>query len=110
MIGSTVGTPLFTDHPEAAKFLDTEKDFLLAPEDVAAAMFDLLTETKYKSGTVLEVCDPTKWRETSLLNDPGPSGPASFTSRKNEALAGIVRHLSKDGNAALPAEFKATTD
>ncbi|KAK6364434.1 hypothetical protein LTS17_012199 [Exophiala oligosperma] len=92
----TVGTPLFTDHPEASKFLDLNKDFLLAPEHVANAMFDLLDENKYKAGTVLEVCHETKWRVTSLHNDPGPQGPASFTSRKHEAIKEIMQYLNVD--------------
>ncbi|OAP59577.1 hypothetical protein AYL99_06875 [Fonsecaea erecta] len=91
----TVGTPLFTDHPEASKFLDLDKDTLLAPEHVANAMFALLTETQYKGGTVLEVCHETAWREVSLLNDPGPQGPASITSRKSEAIKDILPHLGE---------------
>ncbi|KIW35543.1 uncharacterized protein PV07_02233 [Cladophialophora immunda] len=91
----TVGTPLFTGHPEASRFLDLEKDTLLAPEHVANAMFALLTEPQYKGGTVLEICHEIKWREVSLLNDPGPQGPASITSRKSEAIKGILPYLGE---------------
>lgn len=73
------------------------KDFLLDPEVIAQAMFALLTEPKYKPGTVLEVCDVDNWREAALLNDPGPSGPASNASRKHEAIADVKRFLEEDG-------------
>lgn len=97
----TVGTPLFTEHPEAAKFLDMEKDHLLDPEDIANAMLALLTDPAYKGGTVLEVCHKSEWRLVSLLDDPGPRGPASLTSRKSEAVKEIVRHLGIDPKHGL---------
>ncbi|KAF7563926.1 hypothetical protein G7046_g207 [Stylonectria norvegica] len=97
----TVGTPLFTEHPEASKYLDMAKDYLLPPQAVSNAMFALLTEEKYRSGTVLEVCDVEHWREVGLLNDPGPSGPASKTSKKHEALRDIIPFLQVEGAADL---------
>ncbi|KAK5203657.1 hypothetical protein LTR47_008466 [Exophiala xenobiotica] len=112
----TVGSPLFTDHPEASKFLDMEKDFLLPPEEIAKAMFALLTDRKYKAGTILEVCDIGNWREVSLLNDSGPRGPATFTSKKNQAIKEILPFLSKDGKGAtagsgsLDGPVKVATD
>lgn len=96
-----MGTPLFTEHPEAAKFLDMEKDHLLEPQHVANAMFALLTDPAYKGGTILEVCHETRWREVSLLNDPGPQGPASLTSRKSEAIRDIAIHLGIDPEKSL---------
>jgi 3-hydroxybutyrate dehydrogenase len=90
----TVGTPLFTEHPEAAKFLDMDQDYLLPPKEIALAMMSLLTDPKYKSGTILEVCEVGRWREVALLNDPGPSGPASKTSKKHEALKDILPFLN----------------
>ena len=72
------------------------RDILLDPEVIARAMFALLTDSKYKPGTVLEVCDVDKWREATLLNDPGPSGPASDASRKHEAIADVKRFLEED--------------
>jgi 3-hydroxybutyrate dehydrogenase len=90
----TVGTPLFTEHPEAAKFLDMDKDYLLPPKEIALAMMALLTDPKYKSGTILEVCEVGRWREVELLNDPGPSGPASKTSKKHEGLKDILPFLN----------------
>jgi 3-hydroxybutyrate dehydrogenase len=88
---------LFTEHPEAAAFLDMEKDHLLPPNEVAKAMFALVTDSKYRPGTVLEVCEVGNWREVSLLNDPGPSGPASKTSKKHEAIQQILKYLQSDG-------------
>ena len=64
-------------------------------------MFALMTEEKYKSGTILEVCDISAWREVQLLNDPGPSGPASTTSRKHEALKQILPFLNLKDKADL---------
>ena len=98
---STVGTPLFTEHPEAAKFLDMKKDFLLPPEEIARAMLALLTDPKYKPGTVLEVADMGNWREVQLLNDPGPSGRASAASNKTQAIyEDVNRFLEEDGMGA----------
>lgn len=65
-------------------------------------MFALLTDKRYKSGTILEVCDvgQDKWRSVELLNDPGPSGPASTTSRKAEAINSIMQYLTPDDVAS----------
>ena len=62
-------------------------------------MFALLINKKYASGTVLEVCDvgEEKWRQVELLNDNGPSGPASTTSNKAAAIEGIMQYLQVDG-------------
>lgn len=100
-VGRTVATPLYTEHEEAQKFLDKDKDFLLPPEVVADAMFAVMTEDKYKSGTVLEVCDISVWREVQLLNDPGPTGPASTTSKKHEALKQIMPFLGIENSSDL---------
>jgi 3-hydroxybutyrate dehydrogenase len=109
-MASTVKTPLFTEHPEASKFLDNQKDFLLPPEEVAQAMFALLTDQKYKTGTVLEVCDVGNWREVALLNDPGPQGPASLTSRKKEALRDILPYLSSANGKGIEELEAAMND
>jgi 3-hydroxybutyrate dehydrogenase len=85
---------------EAQKLLDLSKDFLLPKEEVSKAMFAVLTDKKYKSGTILEVCDVGKWREVELLNDPGPVGPASQTSKKAEAIRDIMQYLSLDSNGS----------
>ena len=96
-----MATPLFTEHPEAAKYLNRDLDYLLPPEAVADAMFALLTQEKYKAGTVLEICDVEKWREVDLLNDPGPSGPARKTSKKHEALQDILPFLQPEDGTTL---------
>jgi hypothetical protein len=80
-----------------------EKDFLLPPEEVAQAMLALITRReKYKSGTILEVCDvggEDHWREAELLNDPGPRGPASKTSNKGKAFEDILQILGVEESA-----------
>jgi len=93
---SVVDTPLMAP-PEARKLLDLTKDFMLPRDEVAKAMMSLLTDKKYKPGTILEVCDIGNWREVELLNDPGPSGPASKTSRKHEGINDIMQYLVPEG-------------
>jgi 3-hydroxybutyrate dehydrogenase len=73
-------------------------------------MFALLTTSEYPAGTILEVCDETKWRVVSLLNDPGPQGPASQTSRKSEAVRDIMRYLKLDGQDDVLTGMKVSTD
>lgn len=92
----TVGTPLFLERPEAAKYLDMSKDFLLPPSEVSDAMIALIENPlEYPGGTVLEVCDVDgRWRKTNLLNDSGPTGPASFTSRKAEAVEDLLASIA----------------
>ncbi|KAF5592924.1 15-hydroxyprostaglandin dehydrogenase [Fusarium pseudocircinatum] len=91
----TVSTPLFSEKPEAAKFLDMERDYLLPPDAVANAMIALLTQTEeFEPGTMLEVCHETEWRKVSLLDDPGPQGPASLTSKKKDAVKDIYKYLA----------------
>lgn len=94
----TIDTPLY-ESAEARKLLDLSKDFLLPKEEVAKAMFLLLTNTKYPPGTILEVCDVGEhnWRQVSLLNDNGPQGPASKTSNKAGAIQDIMQYLHPDG-------------
>jgi 3-hydroxybutyrate dehydrogenase len=92
-----IKTPLYFDHPEAEKFLDKEKDFMLDPEDVAKAMLALcLDDGSYPSGTVLEVTDTEKWRKVELLNDPGPQGRAVIASKKQEALIDVMAYIEQD--------------
>jgi 3-hydroxybutyrate dehydrogenase len=107
LVTRVVGSPLY-EKPEAAKFLDLERDYLLPPEAVANAMLALLTQPdKYKPGTILEVCHETEWREVSLLGDSGPRGPASSTSRKKDAIKDIQRFLSQE---ATESNLEVTTD
>jgi 3-hydroxybutyrate dehydrogenase len=92
-----IRTPLFFDHPEAERFLDKTKDVMLEPEDIARAMMALCTdETKYQSGTVLEVTDVENWREVRMLNDPGPQGKATVVSNKELGLTDVRAILERD--------------
>ena len=101
---------MFLENPGASTFLDLERDYLLPPEAIARAMFSLLTDPRFKAGTVLEVCHEDKWREVSLLNDPGPQGPASQTSRKKDALQGILQFLQIDNGTNGGAVLAIETD
>jgi 3-hydroxybutyrate dehydrogenase len=91
-----IRTPLYLDHPEAGKFLDREKDFMLEPEDVARAMVALCSDSKYAPGTVLEVTDVDNWRLVGVLNDPGPQGKAIIASKKSEGLADVLALIERD--------------
>ena len=83
------------------RYIDASKDVLLSPDTVAKAMWSLVTNRDtYEPGTILEVCDEDKWRVTGLLNDSGPQGPASKTSRKLEALEEIKKILEDEANSA----------
>lgn len=66
-------------------------------------MLVLITRTeKYKSGTMLEVCDvggDDHCREAELLNEPGPPGPASKTSCKWRAVEDIFQILGVEESA-----------
>ncbi|KAK5052605.1 hypothetical protein LTR84_002470 [Exophiala bonariae] len=91
-----IKTPLYFDHPEAERFIDKEKDFMLEPEHVARAMLAVCFDSKYPAGTVLEVTDVDNWREVMLLNDPGPQGRAILASKKQEALSDVLAILEQD--------------
>jgi len=88
-------SPLMYDHPEAIRFVDPEKDRLATTDEIARGMMALCLEGKYPSGTVLEVTHPDRWREVSLLNDPGP-GAHAFTSRKDDAIVDVIAALNAD--------------
>lgn len=91
-----IKTPLYFDHPEAERFLDKEKDFMLEPEHVGRAMLAVCLDSKYPPGTVLEVTDVDNWREVMLLNDPGPQGKAILASKKRDALADVLAIIEQD--------------
>jgi len=88
-------SPLMYDHPEAIRFVDPEKDKLATTDEIARGMMALCFEGKYPTGTVLEVTPPDRWREVSLLNDPGP-GAHAFTSRKDDAIVDVIAALDAD--------------
>lgn len=90
-------TPLFRDSAKAREHIDLENDFLLSPEEVVKGMIALITDSKYPSGTVLEVADIGGWREVKLLNDSGPQGRASSSRAKAvEAIKIVEEALRKD--------------
>lgn len=91
-----IRTPLYSDHPEAGRFIDQEKDFMLEPEEVARGMLAVCLDPKYPPGTILEVADTDNWREVKLLNDPGPQGKAILASRKQDAVADVLAFIEKD--------------
>ena len=61
------------------------------------AMIALLTDDKYRAGTVLEINDIGAWREVQLLNDPGPQGQSKNPRAKAaEALSSVRKALKED--------------
>ncbi|KAL3442931.1 NAD(P)-binding protein [Aspergillus insuetus] len=96
-----VDTPLFRDSSSAREHIDFEKDFVLPPEEVVKAMMALITDSRYPSGTVLEVADIGGWREVKLLNDGGPQGrAASSRAKAAEAIRIVEEALNKDSRAS----------
>lgn len=78
-----VKTPLWTDNPDKLYWVSEGKDLWITPEDVAERMLELVTKEEYVGGTVLEVAGAGVTRKVQVLNDPGPSGPGTFTSNHN---------------------------
>lgn len=91
-----IRTPLYSDHPEAGKFVDQEKDYVLPPEEVSRGMLAACLDEKCPPGTILEVADMDNWREVQLLNDPGSQGKAILASRKRDAVADVISWIEKD--------------
>ncbi|OAA60222.1 NAD(P)-binding domain protein [Niveomyces insectorum RCEF 264] len=92
-----IKSPLFTDHPEIMRYIDSTKDNMLEPEAVARAMFAVATDPKYPPGTILECADlDDNWRVVNLLNDPGPQGRASWSSNKDLALEDVKKMIDAD--------------
>ncbi|KAL4802971.1 NAD(P)-binding protein [Aspergillus unguis] len=92
-----VDTPLFRDSPQARAHIDLEKDFTLPPEEVVRACMALITDSKYPSGTILEIGDIGGWREVGLLNDKGPQGRSTLPRKKAQDAIKIVEDaLEKD--------------
>jgi 3-hydroxybutyrate dehydrogenase len=81
--------------------IDTKSDFLLPPGEVVKAMLALITEPRYKSGTVLEVNDVGGWREVQLLNEPGPQGHSKLPRVKAlEAIKLVKEALEVDAQGS----------
>ena len=88
---------MFRDHPQALDHIDTENDFLLPPEEIVRAMLALLTNARYRAGSVLEINDIGAWREVQLLNDPGPQGQSKNPRAKAaKAISLVERVLEED--------------
>lgn len=101
---SIVDTPLFRDHPEALDQIDIDNDFLLPPKEVVRAMLALITDAKWRAGTVLEVNDIGGWREVQSINDPGPQGQSKHPrARAAEAISLVRKVLEEDANGAEKA-------
>lgn len=99
-----IKSPLYTDHPEVMRYIDPSKDIMLEPEAVGRAMLAAATDLRYPPGTILEVADINdNWREVNILNDPGPSGAASWTSNKNLALADVQRIIDGEKGSSKDA-------
>jgi hypothetical protein len=98
---SVVDTPLFRDSSNAREHIDFETDFILPPEEVVKTMMALVTDSRYPSGTVLEVADIGGWREVQLLNDGGPQGrAASSRAKAAEAIRIVEEALDKDSRGS----------
>ncbi|KNG90463.1 NAD-dependent 15-hydroxyprostaglandin dehydrogenase [Aspergillus nomiae NRRL 13137] len=88
-----IKTPLWTDHPEKLKIVDTASDEWVTPEEVAQVMLALIQQDQVseiigdrtgqgpqfpvRGGTVLEVSKTV--RSVSAINDPGPGTRAGNT-------------------------------
>lgn len=96
-----IKSPLFTDHPEVMRYIDSSKDCMLEPSAVARAMLAVATDLDYPAGTILEVADlDDSWRVVNMLNDPGPQGRASWSSNKNLALEDVKRVVDSEKGMA----------
>lgn len=76
-----------------------DKDFVLPPDEVVKAIISLISDSKYPSGTVLEIGDVGVggWREVQLLHDIGPQGRSTLPRAKAKDAISIVKNaLAKD--------------
>ncbi|OCK79456.1 NAD(P)-binding protein [Lepidopterella palustris CBS 459.81] len=89
-------TPLWTDHPENMKFVDTKKDVWVMPEEVAEAMLRLLEDPEMGGGTILEV-GAKQTRKVAMFNDPGPSGAGHTVSNMSNQFEEVLEWLGEDG-------------
>ncbi|KAE8372848.1 transmembrane amino acid transporter protein-domain-containing protein [Aspergillus bertholletiae] len=107
-----IKTPLWTDHPEKLKIVDTANDEWVTPEEVAQVMLALIQQDQVseiigdrtgqgpqfpvQGGTVLEVSKTV--RSVSAINDPGPGTRAGNTvSDMNVLEDEVFGLLSQDG-------------
>lgn len=98
-----VKTPLFVEHKNKSKYVDTSKDLWVTPDEVAEAMIRLVEEEELIGGTVLEVgADST--RPVTVLNDPGTNlkGPGFTVSGIYEALEANLALARTPGWGEVP--------
>lgn len=73
-----IRTPLWTEHPEKIKYLDSSPYEWATPEEVAEAMLSCVEDDDVPGGTVLEVGHGNR-RKVPLLNNPGPPNKPGLT-------------------------------
>lgn len=62
----------------------------------------LVTDSKYPSGTVLEVGDIGCWREVAILHDEGPQGRSTLPRLKaKDAIRNVERVLKEDAEGHI---------
>ncbi|KAJ6022231.1 hypothetical protein N7540_007735 [Penicillium herquei] len=95
-----IKTPLWTDHPEKLKMIDTSTDAWVTPEEVGEVMLALVqqdqvseiigdrsgrgTQYQVKGGTILEVSKTV--REVKQFNDEGPGDRPGNTASDHAAV------------------------
>jgi hypothetical protein len=91
-----VDTPLFRDSAKARVHIDLDNDFTLPPTEVVNAIMSLIKDSKYPSGTILEIGDIGGWRKVHLLNDVGPQGRSTLPRRKAQEAIKLVEAALKN--------------
>ncbi|KAF1951308.1 NAD(P)-binding protein [Byssothecium circinans] len=99
-----IKTPLWTEHPEKMRFIDTDKDAWATPEEVAEAMLRLLEEPELGGGNILEV-GAKQTRIVEALNDPGPSGAGHTVSNLVQSYDEVYGWLKQDGWGKIKARL-----
>ncbi|KAI7363119.1 NAD(P)-binding protein [Hortaea werneckii] len=91
-----IKTPLWTEHPEKLKMLDTNVDAWVEPEEVADAMMRCCEDEGVVGGWVLEVLKGTT-RNVDWRNDPGPTGEGADASNRATTIAEVYQWLAEPG-------------
>ncbi|OTA23614.1 hypothetical protein BTJ68_13975 [Hortaea werneckii EXF-2000] len=91
-----IKTPLWTEHPEKLKMLDTNVDAWVEPEEVADAMMRCCEDEAVVGGWVLEVLKGTT-RNVDWRNDPGPTGEGADASNRATTIAEVYQWLAEPG-------------
>jgi len=87
-----VKTPIWLEHPEKMRMLDTEKDEWVLPEEVVDAMMKLIEEEQYVGGTVLEV-GRGNTRVVPLFGNTPPSGKGHEVSGMKDAIEDVFHKI-----------------